>query len=132
MEKKSFTERLFYDIKLWKIWLVGFVITFPIVFTTTYLGTGTVEGLQWVGVIMLPLMFSAIMPSMLGLVRTSDKFYRKADEIEEMITKGEDKKMVFEKLIALDKEAFHRTMGGRMRELGKMFEIKYGDKILKR
>ena len=47
------------------------------------------------------------------------------------IKNGDDEREVFEELIKLDKEAFHVTMGGRIRELGKMFEMKYGTKILK-
>lgn len=129
--EQSKLEHFFYETKLWKIWLIGFIIAFTIIFTTTYLGTGTVDGLQWLAVILLSLVFSLITPSMLGLSRTADKFYRKCDGIEKRILDGDDEEEVFIDLIALDKEAFHRTMGGRMRELGKMFEIKYGTRILK-
>jgi hypothetical protein len=130
MDKQSKLEHFFYETKLWKIWLVGFIIAFSIIYTLTYVGTGSVKGLQWVAVIGLPMLFSLIIPSMLGLSRAF-KFYRKCDEMEERIKNGDDEREVFEELIKLDKEAFHVTMGGRIRELGKMFEMKYGTKILK-
>jgi len=57
-------------------------------------------------------------------------FYAQADEIEAMIKNGEDFAIVMEKLLRLSDKSFHRSTGGRIRELAKMMEVKYDKKIL--
>lgn len=58
-------------------------------------------------------------------------FYAQADEIETMIKNGDDFAIVMEKLLNLSDKSFHRSTGGRIRELAKTMEVKYDTKILK-
>jgi hypothetical protein len=77
------------------------------------------------------IVFSLVLASMISLVKSGEKVYRFADDIEKMIRDNEDKDEVVKKLFELDKMAFHSTMSSRVRELGKMAEIKYDIKIIK-
>ncbi len=66
------------------------------------------------------------------LMKSSDKFFREADRIENLIRDGADIKEVYPALFALDKKSFHKQMYSRLTELGKMAEIKYNVKIFKK
>lgn len=124
----SLEERLtplFETTKLWKIWIIGLLISFTIIITITHFTIGVVELLQLIGIILLSLLFSLILPSMISIFRLGNKFYRKADTIEIMIKNGESEVDVYNELIKLDREAFHKTMGGRVRELVEMYKLQY-------
>ena len=129
----KFLNKLFDETPLWKAWLFSLPIFFLIAFSMFYfLGdvvnlTGTLVASGIITVV-----FSLALPLFISLYRSGNKFYRFAETIEQLILDGHDKIEVFEKLIELQKLSFHRTTGERLNELGKMFEVKYGDKILKR
>lgn len=68
---------------------------------------------------------------MIRLAKSANKFFRRADEIEEWIRLNESKEKVIEALFMLKEESFHKHTGNRLNELAKMAEIKYNIKLLK-
>ena len=88
--------------------------------------------MKTLGVILILIALSGlVILSFTWIIKSADKFYEKAREVEEMIKRGDDKKTVFDALVKLEEKSFHRNTSARIRELAKMFEIKYGVDILK-
>lgn len=74
------------------------------------------------------------------LHKTATSFYKEADRIEKTIksARNEDtiackalKDDIFKDIKALSAKSFHRTTGDRVRELGKMFEVKFNVTIIR-
>lgn len=65
------------------------------------------------------------------LIKTAENFFREADILENMISKGHDHKEVYKAIVTLSKKAYRHQMYSRIRELSKMYAIKYGYIILK-
>ena len=84
----------------------------------------------WIILIAIGVLIMACL-SMYWLLKQADVFFRKADEIEGWIRKGEPQDTVVKAILELTKTSFHRITGDRLTELAKMAEIKYNIKLLK-
>jgi len=131
---KKLSEKLF-EMSFGKIFLISLPIFTVMCFVfcllfDVFAGDVDIVKAIWVYSI-LGIVFSLIPASMINLAKSSEKVYRFADEIEKMIRNNEDKDEVVKKLFELEKMSFHSSMSDRVRELGKMAEIKYDIKILK-
>jgi hypothetical protein len=58
--------------------------------------------------------------------------YKEADELEEEIKKGQPLDVIYPKFLTIHKKGFDINTNGRIRELAKMIEIKYGVDVIKK
>jgi len=136
----KFLTHLFEKANLWKVFAVSFIVSFGLTFTMfSVMMTPEVELSTWavfLPPLLIGLLLGSILPLFIRMYREQTKFYNFADEIEEMITDGDpfegEEEAIYTKIRELDNMAYHRVMGGRVRELCKMYELKYDKKILKR
>ena len=129
LEKKIFT------MSLWKLYFILFpsftLLVFILGLILDFI-SGEIDMVKLVEFSLFFGAFTSMIPiPLIGLARTGNEFHVSADEVEEMIKNADDKDLVIEKLLELDKLSFHRTTGQRVHELGKMAEVKYNIKILK-
>lgn len=83
-------------------------------------------------IIYLSLVFILISIGFYWLFKQADKFFREAERIEELIKNGENAEEAFAALLKLNKDSFHRQTASRIRELGKMIEVKYNIEIFRK
>ena len=68
--------------------------------------------------------------SMWKIGKQAQSFYEEADVLENEIKTQNEFEIQYDKMIKLNDKAFHRNLSNRVRELGKMLEVKYNKSIL--
>lgn len=75
------------------------------------------------------LMMGSALSSMIYLARSADKFYREADEIEELAKKATTKDQIYDlwhnRLVPLKDKSFHRQTGARVNEIASMMKARH-------
>lgn len=80
---------------------------------------------------LISLVITFLVVSMIKLSKIARDFYYQANKIEKMILNNENKDIIYKNILLLSKKSFHRETHNKLLEIYRMYEIKYGIKILK-
>ena len=128
MEK--FSEYIIIKVKLLKIFFAMFITC--MVIGSIFLYSAYEHYSQVIALVVLSAIIGFVPVSFIGMFRSAQTFFNKANELEAFIRDDGDKDIAIEMLYTLKKDSFHRETGNRLREIAKMMEIKYDVIILKR
>jgi hypothetical protein len=122
----------FSEMKMWKVWLINMIgITMLSYIAANIMDNslGIHSSFIQAFTIIMGIMFGSMLTGMLYLSRFADKFYREADEIEELAKKATTKEQIYDiwhtRLVALKDKSFHRNTGARVNELAVMMRARH-------
>jgi uncharacterized membrane protein (DUF485 family) len=122
----------FLEMKLWKVWLINMIFIGLISYIMGNLinmSLNTRSGFIQSFSIFMGIMFGTMITGVMYLTRAADKFYREADEIEELAKKATTKNEIYDlwhgRLVPLKDKSFHRHTGVRVRELAAMMQARH-------
>ena len=122
----------FLEMKLWKVWLINMTaigliscIIGNIMDKSLGINSNFIQSFS----IFMGIMFGTMITGMMYLTRSADKFYREADEIEELAKKATTKDEIYDlwhtRLVPLKDKSFHRHTGARVNELATMMRTRH-------
>ncbi len=122
----------FLEMKLWKVWLINMIgITILSYITANMMDSslGIHSNFMQSFSIFMGVMFGSILTGIIYLTRAADKFYREADEIEELAKKATTKEQIYDiwhtRLVTLKDKSFHRHTGTRIAEIAAMMRARH-------